>query len=383
MLAQLFRKRIFLAIALALAVTSALALNQPVPAAAPPAATAHPSSEVDLNVVAAATVQPPKSSTAQPTSTTIPSTNTPLPTATAIPATPTPTIDATPTARPDNQAPRVGIQVGHWKSKELPDELARLRTSSGAFAAGYAEADVNLNVATRVVDLLKSHGVQADLIPATIPPGYDADAFVAIHADGSSSTNSRGFKLATPWRTSRAAQHLLDSMVAEYGKATGMPQDDAVTFNMRGYYAFNYRRHEHSIARTTPAVILEMGFLTNAADRAMMIDQADRVAVGIANGIVRYLNERDPNDGAALLPPEYKTQRPLAAEGVDIFALPRNSANIVAHVGPESRLFVFQERDGWYQVVIRGGGRITGWVRRELLTETNDPLPTPPPATDS
>jgi N-acetylmuramoyl-L-alanine amidase len=105
--------------------------------------------------------------------------------------------------------------------------------------------------------------------------------------------------------------------------------------------------------------------------------------VGIANGIVRYLNERDPNDGAALLPPEYKTQRPLAAEGVDIFALPRNSANIVAHVGPESRLFVFQERDGWYQVVVRGGGRITGWVRRELLAETNDPLPTPPPATDS
>ena len=26
---------------------------------------------------------------------------------------------------------------------------------------------------------------------------------------------------------------------------------------MRGYYAFNFRRHEHAVARTTPAVIVE------------------------------------------------------------------------------------------------------------------------------
>jgi N-acetylmuramoyl-L-alanine amidase len=178
----------------------------------------------------------------------------------------------------------VGLQVGHWKANELPEELKRLRTSSGAFAGGYREADVNLDIAKRVAKLLESRGLIVDVLPATIPPGYDADAFVTIHADGSSSSKSRGFKLATPWRTSRAGQHLLDVMTAEYAAATGLPRDYAITSNMRGYYAFSYRRHEHAIARTTPAVIVEMGFLTNAADRAVMIGRADDVAVGIANG---------------------------------------------------------------------------------------------------
>ncbi len=278
---------------------------------------------------------------------------------------------------------RVGIQVGHWKSSELPDELARLRSSSGAFAGGYHEADVNLEIAKRVVALLESRGLAVDLLPATIPPGYDADAFVAIHADGSSSGNSRGFKLATPWRTSRASQMLLDLLTTEYSNATGLPQDGAITFNMRGYYAFNNRRREHAIAKTTPAVIIEMGFLTSAADRAVIIGQPDNVAIGIANGIIRYLNERDPNDGAALLPPDFKTQRPISTNGLDVRSTPRDNAQVLRHVDSDGRLFVFQERDGWYQGFVRGGSRILGWFRKDQVTETNDPLPTPPPLTDS
>ncbi len=289
----------------------------------------------------------------------------------------------TPTPRLAGTMLRVGIQVGHWKSSELPDELARLRSSSGAFAGGYHEADVNLEIAKRVVALLESRGLAVDLLPATIPPGYDADAFVAIHADGSSSGNSRGFKLATPWRTSRASQMLLDLLTTAYSNATGLPQDGAITFNMRGYYAFNNRRREHAIAKTTPAVIIEMGFLTSAADRAVIIGQPDNVAIGIANGIIRYLNERDPNDGAALLPPDFKTQRPISTDGLDVRSAPRDNAQVLRHVDSDGRLFVFQERDGWYQGFVRGGSRILGWFRKDQVTETNDPLPTPPPLTDS
>jgi N-acetylmuramoyl-L-alanine amidase len=277
----------------------------------------------------------------------------------------------------------VGIQVGHWQAKDLPDELARLRTSSGAFAAGYAEAQVNLEIAKRVVKLLQSHGMTADLLPATIPPGYDADAFVAIHADGASAGSSRGFKLATPWRTSSASQHLADTLTAEYAKSTKLPQDGAITINMRGYYAFNYRRHTHAIAKTTPAVIIETGFLTSAADRVMIVGHPDTVANGIANGIIRYLGEHDPNDGGSLLPPEFKTQRPIDPAGLDVRAAPSDKAKLLKHVDADGRLFVFQERDGWYQVFVRGESRAVGWVRKDQVTATNDPPPAPPPETDS
>jgi len=234
-----------------------------------------------------------------------------------------------------------------------------------------------------VVSLLESHGMAADLLPATIPPGYDADAFVAIHADGASGGGSRGFKLATPWRTSTASQHLADTLTAEYAKLTKLPQDSAITINMRGYYAFNYRRHTHAIAKTTPAVIIETGFLTSAADRAMIVGHPDTVANGIANGIIRYLNEHDRNDGGSLLPPEFKTQRPLDPAGLDVRAAPDDKAKLLKHIDADGRLFVFQERDGWYQVFVRGESRAIGWVRKDQVTTTNDPPPAPPPATDS
>ena len=71
---------------------------------------------------------------------------------------------------------RVGIQAGHWRSQELPDEQAPLRGSSGAFASGYAEVTVSLDIARRVAALLASDGIVVDVLPATVPPGYAADA---------------------------------------------------------------------------------------------------------------------------------------------------------------------------------------------------------------
>jgi N-acetylmuramoyl-L-alanine amidase len=269
----------------------------------------------------------------------------------------------------------VGIQAGHWLSNELPDELARLRGSTGAFAAGYAEAAVNLDIAGRVAALLQTRGIQVDLLPATVPPSYDADAFVAIHADGSSSDGSRGFKLATPWRTSPASRHLLDALSAEYAAATGLAWRDGITFNMRGYYAFSYHRYAHAIARTTPAVIIETGFLTSAADRDLLIGQPDVVAAGIANGIIRYLNERDPADGAALLPPEFAAQRPADPAGVDLRAAPRDDARVLLHIPAEGLLLPIQEREDWYQAIVAGDWKMIGWVRKQMVGATDDPLP--------
>ena len=80
--------------------------------------------------------------------------------------------------------PRVGLQVGHWQAAEVPDELRRLRGQTGAYAAGVSEVEVNLLVAEQVRALLAPLGIIIDLLPATISPGYLADAFVSLHADG-------------------------------------------------------------------------------------------------------------------------------------------------------------------------------------------------------
>jgi hypothetical protein len=280
---------------------------------------------------------------------------------------PTPPTEQPPT-RPAGRPLRVGIQAGHWRSEELPDEQAHLRGSSGAFAAGYAEVTVSLDIARRVAALLARDGIVVDVLPATVPPGYAADAFVALHADGAEQTDICGFKLATPWWSSSASHDLLDALTAEYGKATVRPRDVAITANMRGYYAFNYRRYAHAISRTTPAVIIEMGFLTCADDRALLVNQPDTVAIGIANGIVRYLNEHDVHNAAALLPPDFGVQRAAKVADLGVRAEPHDDATPLLSIEADRPVIPFEERDGWYHVIVVGAWDVVGWVRKDEVT---------------
>ena len=58
---------------------------------------------------------------------------------------------------------------------------------------------------------------------------------------------------------------------------------------MTGYYAHNWRRFQNATSPFTPSVILEMGYVSNTGDRALMTRQPDLVASAIAKGIVSFL----------------------------------------------------------------------------------------------
>lgn len=393
---QLLASRRWLPGLLALLVLlSALALYEPRHAADDVAAEPTPAAPAQAVPVAEASVRR--------TATPLPPTEAPV--VQALPSAPTATAPADHSVAPDGDGelpdvaavtappappparvsgpPRVGLQVGHWKSNELPDELARLRTSTGARAGNLTEAEVNLAVAQRAAKLLESVGVTVDVLPATVPPGYDADVFVAIHSDGTSNRNARGFKLSTPWRASRASLHLLNVMTEEYGRATGLPPGGAPTLNMRGYYAFTARNHKHAIAKTTPAVIIELAFMTNPTDLWYLTKQQDNLAIGVANGVIRYLNERDPADRAALVPPDFPPQRAANPSGVDVRSAPRDDAKVLLHVDAERLIVPLQEQGDWYQVVVRGEWAKIGWVRKSQLKISTAPTPTPAPPADS
>lgn len=189
--------------------------------------------------------------------------------------------------------PRVGIQAGHWNLAEVPEELDGLKASSGAQGGGYSEQDTVLEIARRVKALLEAEGVTVDLIDATVPVDYLADAFVSIHADGSTSANVSGYKLSAPRRDfSGKAEALTDAIYESYGEVTGMRRDGSITRRMSGYYAFNWRRYDHAVHPQTPSTIVETGFMTNAADRAIIVSKPQIAAEGIAEGIIRFLNIR-------------------------------------------------------------------------------------------
>lgn len=186
---------------------------------------------------------------------------------------------------------QIGLQVGHWKNGELPDELEKLRDTSGGTSNGSIdEWEVNLSVAEEAKKLLVKEGIVVDILPATIPPGYYADAVVAIHADGNTNSATSGFKVAAPRRDMSGKADTLVKIIEEvYQKQTNLVIDPNISRNMTGYYAFSWRRFEHAIHPMAPAVILETGFLTNPQEARMLINNPELPARAIAEALIIFL----------------------------------------------------------------------------------------------
>ncbi|HNS52011.1 MAG TPA: N-acetylmuramoyl-L-alanine amidase [Anaerolineae bacterium] len=200
-------------------------------------------------------------------------TRTPKPTRTARPSK-TPRPSATPTPEPL----RVGIVAGHWQN------------DSGAVCAdGLEEVDINLEVATEVVRILRAEGYRADLLPEFSEElaGYQAAAFVSIHVDSCESGGLSGFKAA---RVASSAipdeeDRLVACLVEEYSSSTGLAlHEDTITFDMTDYHAF------WEIDPGTPGAIIELGFMDG--DRDLLTRLSDRAAEGVARGILRFLASR-------------------------------------------------------------------------------------------
>jgi N-acetylmuramoyl-L-alanine amidase len=188
---------------------------------------------------------------------------------------------------------RIGIQVGHWKTDEVPAELGtRITFQTGTSWSGVKEVDVNMDIAKRIKAQLTARGYVVDILPTTVPAGYLADLFLALHTDGDETREKSGFKIAHGSRRGAYEDKLVSLLRDEYGKATGLEWDAlGISRAMTNYYAFNWGRYQHAAAAHTPAAILEMAFLSSEYDRQLLVDKADAIATAIVSGIQRFLDE--------------------------------------------------------------------------------------------
>jgi len=184
-------------------------------------------------------------------------------------------------------SPLVGLVAGHWQN------------DSGAVCPdGLQEAEINLDIARRVASLLRRKGYRAEVLPEFSPKlnGYQAAALLAIHSDSCLEEFS-GFKVArmTHAQSPEVEDRLVAALYESYEKATGLkPHLDTITEDMRQYHAL--RR----IAPDTPGAIIECGFM--GGDRRILTEQPDRVAEGIANGLIAFLAEQREQTGPTPTP---------------------------------------------------------------------------------
>jgi len=261
----------------------------------------------------------------------------------------------------------VAIQAGHWQADELPDELSRLRASTGATSHGIREVDVNLAVARSLQTLIEARGWSAILLPSTIPPGLRADVFVAIHADWGATSSIHGWKVAAPWRPSPASLALAAAIKESFGSESSLAQDlSGVTIGMRGYYAFSYRRFVHTISPFTPSAIVELGFLTNQRERELLVDHPEYWAGILDRGIARFLSGFDRTRTADLRPmilPRLAT----GPAGAVVRAEPRPEGRRLWSLDAGIDVIPVDQQVGWYEVFLRDH-HASGWIEADELT---------------
>ncbi|MBE7512678.1 MAG: N-acetylmuramoyl-L-alanine amidase [Anaerolineales bacterium] len=188
-----------------------------------------------------------------------------------------------PTALPTPQwFNRIGIVAGHSGPNRLgnPDPGA-------VCADGFNELTVTTGTAERLAAMLRGKGFTVDILGEfdTRRMGYEAAAYISLHADSCGDFGYGGFKSTYPGsrQTSREADERLNECVRQnYAAVTGLEfQPGNITANMLEYH------HWKEIAPTTPAIILELGFLSY--DRSLLQNQQDKVALGIMNGLICFL----------------------------------------------------------------------------------------------
>lgn len=106
---------------------------------------------------------------------------------------------------------------------------------------------------------------------------WGADIFLSLHTNAFTSPSGTGVE-GFSYRVDSAGFELAEDVVSELSLITGLRN--------RGVFA---RPSLYVLRRTSmPAALIEMGYITNPNDAALMSEQPDLFALGIYNGILEY-----------------------------------------------------------------------------------------------
>ena len=169
--------------------------------------------------------------------------------------------------------------------------------NAGAEGNGLREQDIVFDVGIELAELLRQNGnyevrlsrPTADTVIGTTNTtslrqrvadanAWGADYFISIHTNASDNPSATGVEAFSYSRPSRAFS-LGEDIVEELSEATGLRD--------RG---MKVRPGLYVLRRTNmPAVLVEIGFISNPSDAALMDSDPALFARGIYNGIVEFI----------------------------------------------------------------------------------------------
>ncbi len=168
--------------------------------------------------------------------------------------------------------------------------------NAGAEANGVREQDVNYEVGVRLADLLNANPnfevrlsrnspteqlgtSNATSLAARVNAAneWGAEWFISIHCNASTIPSASGSE-AYVYSTSSPAYALGESLLVGLHDATGLLNRGVRTNT--GLYVLRRTR--------MPAVLVELGYLTNPRDAALLSGDPQSFAIGLYNGILAF-----------------------------------------------------------------------------------------------
>ncbi|MBO7304002.1 MAG: N-acetylmuramoyl-L-alanine amidase [Clostridia bacterium] len=169
--------------------------------------------------------------------------------------------------------------------------------NTGAEGNGYYEQDITYEVGIRLYDYLAEN---SNFIPRLSRPTPDtvlgtinsssltervreanfwrADAFISLHTNAAVNPQANGAEALIYSTESTVAYNLAEDILREMTLITGVRSRGII--ERPGLYVLRRTR--------MPAVLVEMGFITNPSDAYLMASSPDLFARGIYRGIVDY-----------------------------------------------------------------------------------------------
>ena len=168
--------------------------------------------------------------------------------------------------------------------------------NAGAEGNGYREQDLTYDIGVRLAYLLRQNpnfevrlsrnspteqlgtsNATSLAARTTAANEWGADYFISLHTNASTITTASGCE-GYVYALGTEAFYLSQSICKYLALQTGIPD--------RGVFA---RPSLYVLRRTAmPATLIEMGFITNPGDAALMATQPDLFARGIYNGILAF-----------------------------------------------------------------------------------------------
>ncbi len=170
--------------------------------------------------------------------------------------------------------------------------------NAGAEGNGLREQDIVYPIGIALADLLRANGNFEVRLSRPTPDtqigtsnstslrlrvqdanSWGADYFISLHTNASDNASASGSEALVYSRPSRAASLGAD-ILEGLNRATGLRNRGVKT--RTGLYVLR--------KTVMPAVLVELGFITNRGDATLMSEQPELFARGIYNGILSYLD---------------------------------------------------------------------------------------------